>query len=91
MFRSIQKCCARDLRRTFATGLAFLRVAPHIIERLLNHKLGTIQLGGEISAVAAVYNRHLYLDEMREAVEKWEARLASLLAVQQLPTAVRAA
>lgn len=69
----------RDLRRTFATKLAALRVSPHIIERILNHKLGTFQFGGEISAMAAVYNRHLYLDEMREAVEKWEAHLTSML------------
>lgn len=69
----------RDLRRTFATKLAALRVPPHIIERLLNHKLGTIQTGGEISAVAAVYNRHLYLDEMREAIALWEKHLGSLL------------
>jgi integrase len=69
----------RDLRRTFATKLASLRVAPHIIERLLNHQLGTLPVGGEISAVAAVYNRHQYLDEMREAVERWERCLTSLL------------
>jgi hypothetical protein len=69
----------RDLRRTFATKLASLRVAPHIVERLLNHRLGTLQAGGEISAVAEVYNRHLYIDEMREAVEKWEGYLSSLL------------
>jgi integrase len=69
----------RDLRRSFATKLASLRVAPHIIERLLNHRLGTLPVGGEISAVAAVYNRHQYLDEMREAVQKWESFLISLL------------
>jgi integrase len=73
----------RDLRRTFATKLAGLRVPPHIIERLLNHKLGTIQFGGEISAVAAVYNRHMYLDEMREAVTLWENYLSALVANQE--------
>jgi hypothetical protein len=70
----------RDLRRTFATKLASLRVPPHIVERLLNHRLGTLQAGGEISAVAAIYNRHQYLDEMREAVMKWEGYVTSLLA-----------
>jgi integrase len=69
----------RDLRRTFATKLASLRVAPHIVERLLNHRLGTLQAGGELSAVAEVYNRHLYIDEMREAVQLWEHHLTSLL------------
>jgi integrase len=79
----------RDLRRTFATKLAGLRVPPHIIERLLNHKLGTMQIGGEISAVAAVYNRHMYLDEMREAIALWEKHLALLLA--QSDTLIKAA
>jgi integrase len=68
----------RDLRRTFATKLASLRVPPHVIERLLNHRLGTLHAGGEISAVAEVYNRHQYLDEMREAVMKWESYVTSL-------------
>ena len=61
-----------DLRRTFATKLAELRVAPHVIERVLNHKFGSISnhTQGVISAVAEVYNRWAYLPEMREAVEK---------------------
>lgn len=68
-----------DLRRTFATKLAELKVPPHIVERLLNHKLGTLQTQGVITAVAEVYNRALYLDEMRDAITLWEARLAALL------------
>jgi integrase len=58
-----------DLRRTFATRLAELGVAPHVIERLLNHVTGTV------SGVAAVYNRASYLAEMRAAIEVWEAYL----------------
>jgi integrase len=74
-----------DIRRTFGTGLARLKVPPHVVERILNHKLGSIgnQTDGIVSAVAEVYNRHLYLEEMREAVGKWEAFLGSLLASQQ--------
>lgn len=68
-----------DLRRTFATKLAELKVPPHIVERLLNHKLGTLQTQGVITAVADVYNRALYMDEMREAVGLWETRLTTLL------------
>jgi integrase len=70
-----------DCRRTFGTKLAELKVPPHIIERLLNHKLGTLanQTSGVITAVAEVYNRHHYLDEMREAVCRWEQRLTPLL------------
>jgi integrase len=62
-----------DLRRTFATDLAQMGVAPHIIERLINHVTGTI------SGVAAIYNRHRYMDEMRAAVETWEKRLSFII------------
>ncbi len=62
-----------DLRRTFATKLAEMGVAPHIIERILAHSSGTI------SGVAAIYNRYSFLPEMREALLKWETRLHTLL------------
>ena len=63
-----------DLRRTFATNLAKLGTPPHVIEALLNHK------SGEIRGVAAIYNRHRYLDEMRKALEQYEVHLAQLIA-----------
>jgi integrase len=76
----------RDLRRTFATKVAGLKdehgkqaVAPHIVERLLNHRIGTLKTVGVITAVAEVYNRELYMDEMRDAVRRWEERLSTLL------------
>jgi integrase len=62
-----------DLRRTVATNLAALGTPPHVTERLLNHVSGTV------SGVAAIYNRHAYMHEMREALEGWEAKLASLV------------
>ena len=68
-----------DLRRTFGTKLAELAVPPHIVGRLLNHKLGSLQTAGVITAVAAIYNRALYVPEMREAITLWEKHLASLL------------
>lgn len=70
---SIAPWTLHDLRRTFATNLAALNVPPFVVERLLNHSSGTI------SGVAAIYNRHAYMDEMRDAISKWEDRLASLL------------
>ena len=74
-----------DLRRTFATTLATLKVSPHIVERLLNHKLGSIsnRTDGVVSAVAEIYNRATYMPEMREAIDKWEKYLSSLLAKSQ--------
>ena len=62
-----------DLRRTFATNLAQMGVAPHIVERLINHVTGTI------SGVAAIYNRHAYMDEMRAATDAWENRLSFII------------
>jgi integrase len=66
-----------DLRRTFSTRLALLRVAPHIIERALNH------VSGEISGIAAVYNRWSYLPEMREAMFKYEEELLRILSKEK--------
>ena len=75
-----------DLRRTFATKIAELKdengrtaVQPHIVERLINHKVGTLQAQGVITAVAEVYNRYMYLDEMRDAVRRWEDKLTIIL------------
>lgn len=62
-----------DLRRTFASGLQQLAIRIEVTERLLNHVSGTI------SGVAAIYNRHAYMDEMREAVRQWEEHLDGLL------------
>ncbi len=62
-----------DLRRTFATELASLGVAIHIIEKLLNHT------GGQLSGVAAIYNRFSYAKEMREVVLLWEKHLRAVL------------
>jgi integrase len=65
-----------DLRRTFATRLAEMGVAPHIIERLLNH------VSGQISGVSAIYNRATFMPEMRAAVGLWEKRLTAILNAQ---------
>lgn len=58
-----------DIRRSVTTGLAAMGVAPHVADRILNHVQGTIR------GVAAVYNRHAYLEERRHALEVWAARL----------------
>lgn len=62
-----------DLRRTVATNMAMMRIAPHVIEAVLNHRTGIV------SGVAAIYNRHGYLDEKREALHSWGVSLTALL------------
>jgi integrase len=63
-----------DLRRTCVSGMARLGVAPHVADKILNHQAGTI------SGVAAVYQRHEFLLERREALERWGAHVAHILA-----------
>ncbi|HEY0837204.1 MAG TPA: site-specific integrase, partial [Azospirillum sp.] len=58
-----------DIRRSVTTGLAAMGVAPHVADRILNHVQGTI------SGVAAVYNRHKYLEERQAALVAWAERL----------------
>ena len=70
-----------DLRRTFGTKLAEQEVLPHIVERLLNHKMGSIgnKADSIVSAVAEVYNLATYMPKMRDAIEsKWEPFLQDL-------------
>jgi integrase len=54
-----------DLRRTAASGMARLGHPIHVVEAVLNHKSGVL------SGVAAIYNRHDYLEEKRRALESW--------------------
>jgi integrase len=54
-----------DLRRTVVSGMAQLGVAPHVADKILNHQSGTI------SGVAAVYQRHEFLKERKQALELW--------------------
>lgn len=62
-----------DLRRTAATGMARLGIPVRVTEAVLNHVSGT---GG---GIVAVYQRHDYADEKRQALEAW-ARLVAEIA-----------
>jgi len=59
---NIEPVRPHDFRRTVRTHLEKLHIAPHIAEKCLNHSLG---------AINAVYNKNSYLDERREALERW--------------------
>jgi integrase len=62
-----------DLRRTCVSGMARLGIAPHVADKILNHQSGTI------SGVAAVYQRHEFLTERKQALEQWGAHVAQIL------------
>jgi integrase len=63
-----------DLRRTCVSGMARLRIAPHVADKILNHQSGTI------CGVAAVYQRHDFLAERQEALERWGIHVARTVA-----------
>jgi integrase len=58
-----------DIRRTIATELAALGVSFEVTEAVLNHR--GVSRGG----VAAVYQRHKYDAEKREALQRWATSL----------------
>ena len=62
-----------DLRRTCATGMAGLGVAPHIIEAVLNH------VSGAKAGVAGTYNREAYQEEKRAALERWASHVSAII------------
>jgi integrase len=59
-----------DLRRTVRTHLAALRVLDHIAEMVIGHGRQGLQ---------RVYDQHRYVEEMREALTMWAARLRSIV------------
>ena len=63
-----------DTRRYFSSTLASLDVSIETIERLLNH------VSGSQTPIAKIYNRHKYYPQMRAALERYEKKLAQLLA-----------
>ena len=66
---AIEKFTPHDLRRTVATRLADLGVAPYVIEKILNHAM---------EGVLAVYNKAEYLEERRAALEMWGTKVEQL-------------
>jgi integrase len=62
-----------DLRRTCASRLCDLGVAPHVVETILNHQSG--HRGG----VAGIYNRSNYANEVRAALALWSDYLRTLV------------
>lgn len=57
-----------DLRRTVATNLGRLGVSTDLIDRVQGR-------GARGSKVSGIYNRHEYLAERRDALDRWEREL----------------
>jgi integrase len=73
-----------DIRRTVATGMAELGIAPHIVETILNHR------SGHRAGVGGVYNRALYEVEVKRALALWTDHLLSIVeGAEQKVVAIR--
>jgi integrase len=67
-----------DLRRTMASGMERLGIAPPVIEKCLNHKSGTFR------GVTGVYLRFTYDEEKRAALDAWAQHVVKLQTVQSV-------
>jgi len=73
-----EKFTPHDLRRTFRTRLAEIGIDDVVAERLSGHKL---------QGMLAVYNRHDYAVEKREALNKWSRRLKQIVGIEEAQAA----
>ena len=62
-----------DVRRSAATRMADIGVAPHIIEAVLNH------VSGHQGGVAGIYNRATYAAEKAQALAIWDEHVAAIV------------
>ena len=64
-----------DFRRSLSTALHGKRfkVPPHIVEVILGH------VSGHKAGVAGTYNKAIYLDERRDALERWGAHVMTVV------------
>jgi integrase len=63
-----------DLRRTAASHMAKIGIAPHVVDKILAHS------GGTIRGIARIYNRFEYENERRSALVAWANYVTSLVA-----------
>jgi integrase len=68
----IEGASAHDIRRTVGTGMARLKVPPHVRSLVLNHAKKPSDM------TTFVYDQYGYDDEKREALTAWEGHLRKL-------------
>jgi integrase len=66
---AVEPWVLHDLRRSCATGLSRLGVPRIVIEKVLNHT---------DRSVTGIYDRHEFLAEKRDALERWADKVAGL-------------
>jgi integrase len=82
----VQPWNLHDIRRTVATRMCDIGIAPHVVEQILNHQ------SGHRRGVAGIYNKSNYEREVRAALALWHDHIRTLIEggerkVVQLPLA----
>jgi integrase len=74
-----------DLRRTMVTMMnEHVGIAPHVVEACVNHVSGMAKAG-----VAGVYNKALYMDDRRRALEAWANYLDGIISPKDTTNVVK--
>ena len=68
--RDMEQFTPHDLRRTAASRMADMSIAPHVIEKILNHVM---------TGAMGIYNRADYYAERKEALTRWGDRIEQLM------------
>jgi integrase len=72
-----------DIRRSTATHMAEIGVAPHIVEAILNH------VSGHKGGIAGIYNKATYAEQTRIALAKWADHVEALITGKRPSTVVK--
>ena len=70
-----------DLRRSAATHMAKANVPPHVLAAILGHS------PGRTMGVSAIYIRHRYFEERKQALEAWAAYVEGLVRPEKVKAA----
>ena len=63
-----------DLRRSFVTHINENKIAPpHVVEAMVNH------VSGHLAGIAGTYNKALYLDDRRVALNAWGQHVTAIV------------
>jgi len=62
-----------DVRRSVVSGMARIGIAPHVIEKCVNHKSGTFR------GIVGVYQKHDFAKDKREAFAAWSDHIEAIV------------
>jgi integrase len=71
--KAVKPWRVHDLRRSAATRMCDIGIAPHIVEQILNHR------SGHKAGVAGIYNLSRYQREVHIALEQWADHIRALV------------